>query len=127
MAAANAGFKYRGFSLDGEFYWRLVDDFVADGPLPRDHLNDTGFQLQASAMVIPRKLQAYVSGSRIMGQYGDPWDLAIGASWFPLHRRELKINSQFLYMSNSAVGYSSVPYLVGGNGWAFTTDFVLAF
>ena len=34
MAAANAGVKYKGWSLDGEYYWRRVDDFRATGPLP---------------------------------------------------------------------------------------------
>ena len=40
MAAVNAGFKYRGFSLDGEYYWRTLDDFRATGPLPRDSFED---------------------------------------------------------------------------------------
>ena len=127
MAAANAGVKYRGLFLEGEVYWRSVDDFRATGALPRDRFIDRGFQLQASGMVIPKVLQAYASGSKIFGQYGDPWDAALGADWFPLERRELKINTQALYMDRSAVGYTSIPYLVGGNGWAFTADLVLAF
>ncbi len=28
------------------------------------------------AMVLPQSLQAYVSGSKIYGEYGDPWDVA---------------------------------------------------
>jgi len=80
MAAVNAGFKYRGFSLEGEYYWRWVDSFRATGELPFKDLFDHGFQLQGSAMVIPGQLQAYASGSKIFGEYGDPWDVALGIS-----------------------------------------------
>lgn len=127
MAAVNAGFKYRGFSLDGEYYWRTVDDFRATGPVPRNSFVDDGFQLQGSAMLVPQTLQAYVAGSKINGQYGDPWDVSIGANWFPFARRELRLNSQFLYLDRSPVGNSATPFAVGGNGWVFSTDVMLSF
>ena len=127
MAAVSAGMKYRGWSLDGEYYWRWVDDFKASGPMPFDEMYDHGFQLQGSAMVLPQSLQAYLSGSRIFGEYGDPWDLAAGVNWFPMKRRELRVNVQGLYLQDSPVGYASVPFIVGGNGWVFTTDVMLNF
>jgi hypothetical protein len=127
MAAVNAGFKYRGFSLDGEYYWRTLDDFRATGPLPRNSFEDDGFQLQASAMLLPKTLQAYVAGSQINGQYGDPWDVSVGANWFPFKRRELRLNTQFLYLDRSPVGNTASPFIVGGNGWVFTTDVMLSF
>jgi hypothetical protein len=127
MAAVNAGFKYRGFSLDGEYYWRTVDDFRATGPLPRNSFVDNGFQLQGSAMLLPQTLQAYVAGSQINGQYGDPWDVSVGANWFPFKRRELRLNTQFLYLDRSPVGNTASPFIVGGNGWVFTTDVMLSF
>ena len=127
MAAVNAGFKYRGFSLDGEYYWRTLDDFRATGPLPRNSFEDNGFQLQASAMLLPRSLQAYVAGSQINGQYGDPWDVSVGANWFPFKRRELRLNTQFLYLDRSPVGNTASPFIVGGNGWVFSTDVMLSF
>ncbi len=127
MAAASAGFKYRGWSLDGEYYWRQVDDFTVVGEIPVDDLFDHGFQLQGSTMLVPGTLQAYVSGSKIFGEYGDPWDTAIGLNWFPMKRRELRVNLQGLYLDRSPVGYSSVPFIVGGDGWVFTTDLMLSF
>ena len=44
-----------------------------------------------------------------------------------MKRKELRLNVQGLYLKDSPVGYSSVPFQVGGNGWALTTDVVLAF
>ena len=127
MAAVNAGMKYRGFSLDAEYYWRTVDDFRATGPVPRDSFVDDGFQLQGSAMLVPQTLQAYVAGSKINGQYGDPWDVSVGANWFPFKRREVRVNTQFLYLDESPVGNSATPFAVGGNGWVFSTDVMLSF
>jgi len=72
-------------------------------------------------------LQAYVSGSKIFGDYGDPWDAALGLNWFPMQRRELRVNVQGLYLDQSPVGYASVPFIVGGDGWVFTTDVMLSF
>ncbi|MGB7905489.1 MAG: hypothetical protein WCF43_12390 [Steroidobacteraceae bacterium] len=127
MIAASAGVKYRGWSLDGEYYWRQVDDFQATGPMPFEQMNDHGFQLQGSYMVLPQSLQAYVSGSKIYGEYGDPWDAALGVNWYPMKRRELRVNVQGLYLQDSPVGYASVPFAVGGNGWVFSTDLMLNF
>ena len=127
MFAASAGVKYQGWSLDGEYYWRQVDDFRATGPMPFDQMNDHGFQLQGSYMVLPQSLQAYVSGSKIYGEYGDPWDTALGVNWYPMKRRELRVNVQGLYLQDSPVGYASVPFVVGGNGWVFSTDLMLNF
>lgn len=127
MAAAHAGVKYRGWSLEGEYYARWIDDFEANGPLPVDELFDHGFQMQASFMPIKDTLQAYVSASKIWGEYGDPGDVAVGLNWFPLKRRQVRLNTQGIYLNHSPVGGLSVPYPVGGNGWVFTTDAVLTF
>ena len=127
MAAFNAGFKYRGFSLEAEVYRRWVGKFDVTGSIPVDELKDTGYQIQGSFMAIPRVLQPYVAYSRIDGEYGEPTDFSIGANWFPMQRKELRFSFQALKLEDSPVGYSSVPFAVGGDGWVLTTDLVLAF
>ncbi len=127
MASLDAGVKYRGWSLEGEYYWRWVDDFKVRGTVPVDDLFDHGFQLQASAMLSPKRLQAYVAGSKVFGEYGDPWDLSIGANWFPFGERLLRLNTELLYLDDSPVGNSSLPYSVGGNGLVFHTNLELMF
>lgn len=127
MVAVDGGMKYQGFSLMGEYYWRWVDDFVTEGDIPVDDLFDHGFQLQSSYMFIPEYLHGYVAGSKIFGEYGDPWDTAIGINWYPLHQRLVRVNSELLYMKDSAVGYSSIPYQVGGKGLVFHTNLEMKF
>ena len=127
MAAASAGFKYQGWSMEAEAYYRTVDNFRVTAPIPVSALHDHGFQVQGSVMVVPKILQAYLAYSKIYGEYGNPYDVSIGTNWFPFHRKEVRLSVQGLYLKDSPVGYSSVPFAVGGNGWAFTTDLILAF
>jgi hypothetical protein len=78
-------------------------------------------------MVIPKKLQLYLSGSKIYGEYGDPYDIALGFNYFPFERRDLRVNVMGLWVRNSPVGYTAYPVPVGGNGFTFVSDFSLAF
>lgn len=127
MVALNGGFKYQGWSLEAEYYHRWVDDFSTTGPVPVSELDDEGFQLQGSTMVLPKRLQAYAAYSKIYGEYGNPSDFSVGVNWFPFVRKEIRLNVQGLYLDDSPVGYSSVPFAVGGNGWVFSTDIIAAF
>lgn len=127
MFDANAGFKYRGWSLEGEYYARWVGDFQTVGSIPVTHLFDHGFQVQASTMLVRDRLQFYLTGSKVFGQYGDPWDGTIGLNWYPFARRAIHINTQGTYLWRSPVGGASYPYIVGGTGWFFNTDFIITF
>jgi hypothetical protein len=127
MLDVDAGFKYRGWSLEGEYYFRWVGDFQTVGFIPVTSLYDHGFQLQASTMLFRDSLQLYASGSKLFGQYGQPWDLTLGANWYPFLRREMHINFEGIYMRRSPVGGLSYPYQVGANGWIFNTDIIVTF
>ena len=81
MAAVDAGHKHRGWFVEGEYYWRSVDNLSTVGDIREKELVDHGFPLQLGSMLIPRTLQAYAAGSKIFGEYGDPWDLAPGRNW----------------------------------------------
>ena len=127
MASLDAGIKYRGFALEGEYYYRWVDDFVTEGFVPVDELKDHGFQLQASAMLVPKVWQAYLSGSKIYGEYGNPWDVALGVNWFPLENKQFRVNGEVIFIDDSPVGYFSVPYIVGADGTIFYVNTELRF
>jgi hypothetical protein len=124
MTTVDGGFKYRGFSLEGEYFWRWLDNFKSLDPLTPVQLQsvparlfDHAFQLQGSAMVVPQKLQAYVGHSRIFGQFGRPWDFRFGTNFFPFKNKVVRWNNEALYLHKSTVGYTSVPYPIGGKGW----------
>lgn len=134
MMDVDAGLKYRGFAIEGEYYFRWLNNFkfltdinqLQRQQVPRS-LFDHGFQLQASAMIVPKTVQFYVGTSRINGQYGKPWDLRSGVNWFPWKNKVVRWNNEWLYLYKSPVGYSSVPFALGGKGSVFYSTLELAF
>ena len=59
MSSIDAGVKYKGLSLEGEYYWRWLSNFTGVNTSGIPNINDHGYQLQASAMVVPKTLQLY--------------------------------------------------------------------
>jgi len=129
MVSVDGGLKFHGLSLEGEYYYRLVDDF--HGPLVDTlgfgRFQDHGFQVQASAMLVPEQLQLYVGGSKIFGQYGQPWDSRLGFNWFPFVNQSFRWNNEVGFYAHSPVGGIAYPYQVGGNGFLFQSNVELAF
>ncbi|MEM1411877.1 MAG: hypothetical protein AAGH19_05905 [Pseudomonadota bacterium] len=119
MTSIDAGIKRRGLALEGEFYYRILDDFLTEGFVPVDEDKSHGYQVQASAMVVPRLWQLYLAHSKVYGDYGDPWDAALGVNWFPYKNSQFRVNGELLYLDRSPVGNYSAPYIVGGNGLVY--------
>ena len=122
MLDLDAGVKYRGWSLDGEYYFRWVNDFDVVGFVPVTRLYESGFQVLASGMLKPRALQAYAMGSKVIGEFGNSWDIGFGLTYFPFERKQVRLNAEGIYMNRSAIGYTAVPYVVGGTGWVWTLN-----
>lgn len=116
MASLDAGVKYHGFSLEAEYYWRWLSEFTGPGADVIEDIDDHGFQVQASAMAIRDVLQVYVGASEIRGRYGDGSELRAGLNWYPMKKRGVRVNAEWLGLDNCPVGYTAVPYPVGGNG-----------
>lgn len=127
MLAMSAGMKYRGFYLEAEAYRRWLRDFRTTGVLQIDELTDDGVQLQGSAMLLPTTLQVYAGASKIWGEYGNPWDVALGINWWPWKKRGFRVNAEMLHLENSPVGSNFLPYPVGATGWVFATSAELSF
>ena len=119
MAAFDGGLKYRGFSLEGEYYLRWLEQFPGAWHGRASQVFSRGFQLQTSAMVIPKTLQVYLGGSTLIGKYGHPWDFRAGLNYFPFHNKVIRWNNEFLYLYKSPVGYTAVPFALGGTGPVF--------
>jgi len=127
MTSFDGAFKYRGYSLEGEYYLRWLDNFRGTNTQGLPRVFDQGFQIQGSAMVVPQTVQAYLGHSRIFGDFGDPWDFRFGVNFFPYRNKVLRWNNEGLYLYKSPVGYTSVPFAVGGRGWVFHSSVELAF
>jgi hypothetical protein len=70
----------------------------------------------------------YAGASEIQGdRYGDASELRAGANWYFLKQRGVRLNVEWLHLDNCPVGYTAVPYPVGGNGDVFHLNFEMNF
>jgi hypothetical protein len=127
MTSVDAGLKYHGMSLEGEFYARRLGDFTGINVEGIPRIRDTGYQLQASAMAIKDVLQVYVSGSQIFGDFGDPSEFRVGGNWYFRQERGLRLNGEFIDVNHSPVGYTAYPMPVGANGPIFHINLEMNF
>jgi len=127
MFALDGGFKYHGWAFEGEGFWRWLNDFKGPGTAGLPTRYDTGYQFQLSMMPIEKKLQLYAGGSHIFGEFGNPYDARFGTNWYPYKNRVLRWNTEGLYLFRTPVGYTSVPFPLGGKGIVFHTTLELAF
>jgi len=116
MSSFDAGIKYKGFSLEGEYYIRWVNSFAGRGTenLTFDELKDHGYQLMASSMIIPKFLQLYAITGKIFGEYGDPWEVRGGLNLFPWENQVVRCNLEYIhtYRVPSVVSHCHIKLVV---------------
>jgi len=127
MWAIDGGLKRSGFSLNGQYFFRWLSDFEADGPLPMKTTFDRGFEVTAGHFVIPRKVQLYARASRVDGQFGDSSEYGGGARWYFLPTERLWLNPELIKVDGAPYSGAFTPYTAGMNGWTPMMQAVLAF
>ena len=127
MVSVDGGIKWKGLSLEAEYYWRNLSDFAGPNTKGIADIDDHGFQVQSSAMPIQKTLQVYLSGAQIRGQYGNSSEVRAGFNWFFVKERGLRLNAEWIHLNKCPVGYTAVPYPVGGNGNVFHTNVEMNF
>ncbi|HEU4713188.1 MAG TPA: hypothetical protein VFS76_16570 [Pyrinomonadaceae bacterium] len=127
MWAIDGGAKWRGFAANGQYYFRWLSDFEADGPLPIASTFDHGFELSAGKFVVPKKLMVYVRGSAIFGQFADSHEYAGGLKWHFLPTERLWLSAELMRVQRVPYGGAFTPYTPGLTGWVPMIQSVLAF
>lgn len=128
MIAIDAGVKYRGFSIQTEFYARRLSNFEADGPTPVSELTDIGYSLQISHLVIPKKLIIYGINSYFWDAFKrHPYEFGGGANFYPINTRSWRLNGQVMRVFKSSAGGTFGLYNAGQTGTTVTigTDIIL--
>jgi hypothetical protein len=127
-AAIDGGLKYRGFSLQTEYYFRTLDQVVATGPLPLSSIFDHGFMAEAMHMVVPRKLGVYAVGGYIWDDFErHPWEAGGGVNFYPSGTRSWRLNLHLLHVDRSPVASFFSYYQPGQTGTIFSlgTDILM--
>ena len=127
MWAIDGGLKWNGLAVNGQYYMRWLNDFVADGPLPLSSTFDHGYELSASHFIIPKKLALYVRGSQVFGHFGDSHEYAGGFKWLFLPTERVWLSGELMRVFKTPYSGAFTPYTAGMTGWAPMIQTVLAF
>ena len=127
MWAIDAGLKWNGLAVNGQYFMRWLRDFEADGPLPLDSTFDRGGELSAGYFVNPKKVMIYGRGSWVRGQFGDSHEYGAGVKWYFLPTERLWFNTELFKASKVPYSGAFTPYTAGMSGWVPMVQTVLAF
>jgi hypothetical protein len=127
MWAIDGGVKWRGLAINGQYYSRWLDSFLADGPLPISSTFDHGAELSAAYFVLPQKLELYGRSSAVFGEFNDSWEYAAGLKWFFVPDHRVWLAGEALRVNESPFGGQIYPYNAGMKGWAPIVQMIFQF
>jgi hypothetical protein len=127
MSAIDYGIKWNGLAVNGQYFLRWLNDFVADGPLPLASTFDHGNELSASYFVKPKKLMPYVRASWVRGQFGNPYEYGAGLRWYYLPTERLWLNAEVFHINGAPYSGTFTPYTAGMTGWVPMVQAYIAF
>ena len=129
--AADAGMKYKGMFLQGEYYNRRLYKFEADGPVPVDEIVDDGFYVQAAFYPLPKKIEIYAATSQIYGDkdagFKNSSEYLAGLNFYPFNSRNHRLNLQLMEVNRSPVSSAFGYYTGGQDGFTVSTAFSIFF
>jgi hypothetical protein len=113
----DAGLKYRGLGLSGEYYFRWLNNFQTDRPMPGiKQIYDQGGYVQLSYAIVPKKLELYTKTSLIAGPYGSGNDYGGGVNWYVNGTRKWRATAEVLQINRSPANNILTGYRTGESG-----------
>lgn len=120
-------FKWRGWSLNSEVFFRWLEEFEADGAVSVDDLLQRGFYVEGGTFLYRKKLDANFRYSEVEGLFGRATEYAAGLNWFPLDTFKMKISFDAVVLDGSPLQNTTSDILVGDDGVLFRTQFQAEF
>ena len=127
MWAIDGGMKWRGLAINSQYYFRWLNDFEADGPLPLASTFDHGGELSASYFITPKKLMVYGRTSAIAGEFGNSYEWAGGFKWYFVPNQRVWFQGEMMRVVKAAYGSNITPYTGGMTGWVPILQTIFSF
>jgi hypothetical protein len=127
LASVDAGWKYRGWAVNFEYYFRLLNNFIGDGPFERNSVYDQGGNGYVSWCFLPRTLEAYGRSSVVTGDYGTGQEYGGGINWYLKKSRQARLTLEALSILRSPAQNPLYPYRAGFSGTAIQTQLMVIF
>lgn len=127
MGAADAALKYKGFSVNGEAYWRQIDNVETPaGPAARDTYYSWGGYVDAGLFLVKQRFEPVLRFSTVQG-LRDSYEYAAGFNYYPAGTHQNKLSVDVSKLDGSPTSNSGPNYRVGDDGWMFRIQWQIAF
>ncbi|MGE3315258.1 MAG: porin [Planctomycetaceae bacterium] len=126
LLALDAAFKYRGWSANGEYFFRDISDLAADLPVP-DVGVQQGFYVEGGFFLLPQQLELNSQMAYVTSKFGDRTSYAAGVSYYPRRSQYLKLTIDATVIDGSPVNSTGSDILVGDDGLLIRTQFQALF
>jgi hypothetical protein len=127
LATVDAGWKYRGWAANLEYYFRTLNGFQGTGPFERSSLIDHGGLGYLSWCFVPRKYEVYARSSVVTGPYGPGQEYGGGFKCYVNRSRQGRFTLEALHMNRNPAQNILYPYRAGSTGTAIQTQFMVSF
>ena len=109
MTSLDAGIKYKGLSLEGEYYRRWLSDFTGVNTGGIADITDNGYQLQSSAMVVPEDPPGVSQRvADLRPTTATRRKCASGENWYFMKERGLRLNAEWMHVNKQPGGIHRV-------------------
>src|SRR5262249_16009371 len=101
MWAIDGDVRCPGLAINGQYYFRWLKPFGADGPLPVNSTFDQGGELSASYFISRKKLIVYGRSSAIDGRFGNSYEWAEGVKWYFVPNQRVWLSGELIRVKKS--------------------------
>ena len=123
LATVDLAWKYRGFSLSGEFYSQSLFGMHSDGTIPMSSIYQFGGFAQSGYFVIPKRLEPYFRTSYVTGPFGAGQEYAGGVNWFLLpEKQNLQFTFDVAWLKNNPADQNRTNLVAGQTGLMIRTQ-----
>ncbi len=127
LYAVDAAMKYRGWSVNSEFYFRWLQDLQGHGALARTKIAQNGFFVEGGRVIVPKKLDWNVRYSQVSGPFGNTSEYGVGVNLYPLDTQKVKLTFDVTQVDGSPLNNTATEFLAGDSGTLFRTQFQAEF
>lgn len=115
LLAIDAAYKYRGWSANGEYFWRSVTNLKANLPVQEVGLQQ-GFYVEGGFFVLPQQLELNSQFAYVTGKQKSTSSYATGVSYYPRKSQNFKFTIDATLIDGSPTNSTGSDVLVGDDG-----------
>ena len=131
----DAGLKWNGWSLNGEYFVRSIHDLTADGVIPVTQIDDHGFRVEAGVFLVPKRFELLARMSQVTGDRNTAQEYAAGFNYYwgngtrdgKLVDRVNKFSMDVTSLDGNPVTSTPADLVAGDDGVLFRTQVQIGF